>query len=579
MSINIDHTKDSNLDDFAMAKLKNNYLLPYETPQNAYERVANAYSDNEEHAQRLYNYMSDQWFTPASPVLSNGGTSKGLPISCFLNEVEDSLHGIDSKWSENVWLASRGGGIGTYWGNVRSIGEPVSRVGTSSGIIPFLQVQDSITRAISQGSQRRGASAAYLPIDHPEIGEFIDIRKPSGGDPRRKVLDIHHGVCISDEFMDAVTVGTQWDLKSPLTGEVEATVSARDLWGKILETRIETGEPYILFTDNVNSRVPPHHKKLGLEVKTSNLCSEITLPTGVDHYGNERTAVCCLSSLNLAKYDEWKHDDQFIKDVVFFLDNVLQDFIDSAPSEMRAAKYSAMRERSIGLGALGFHSYLQSKSVPFESVMAKTLNKQIFSKINSEAKIASQERAHSHGACPDASDASMNFRFSNITAIAPNASTSILAGSVSPSIEPLAANSFVQDTDVGSFHVKNKQLEKLLEEYEMNTDQVWSSITTNEGSVQHLDFLSEHEKDVFKTAFEINQAWVVELACDRAPYICQAQSVNLFLPADIDKGSLHKIHKRAWEGGLKSLYYCRSKSMKRADVVTQYDIDCLSCEG
>ncbi|MAR57351.1 MAG: ribonucleotide-diphosphate reductase subunit alpha, partial [Rickettsiales bacterium] len=512
--------------------------------------------------------ISKLWFMPATPVLSNGGTSRGLPISCFLNETEDSLEGIVNLWNENVWLASRGGGIGSYWGNLRSLGEKVRRNGKTSGVIPFVRVQDSLTLAISQGSLRRGSSAVYLDISHPEIEEFLEIRRPTGGDPNRKALNLHHGVCITDAFMEAVEQGAEWGLRSPHTNEVVETVKARDLWAKLLTMRVETGEPYIINIDTVNRAIPEHHKQLGLNVKMSNLCSEITLFTGFDHLGESRTAVCCLSSLNLENYDEWKDDPQFIEDVMRFLDNVLSDFIEKAPDSMKRAKYSAMRERSVGLGVMGFHSFLQSKMIPFESVMAKVWNKKMFEHIRKQADSASVKLAHERGACPDAADCGIMERFSNKMAIAPTASISIIAGNASPGIEPFAANAFTQKTLSGSFQVRNRYLKQLLAEKGKDNDEIWSSVTTHEGSVQHLDFLDENEKLVFKTAYEMDQRWVIEHGCDRANYICQAQSVNVFLPADIHKKDLHMLHYTAWKKGLKSLYYCRSSSMQRADKVS-----------
>ncbi len=567
-NVKIDTSKDDNLSNFGKSVMADRYLLEGESYQDLFARVANAYGDNQEHADRIYNYISNLWFMPATPILSNGGADRGLPISCFLNETEDSLEGIANLWNENVWLAARGGGIGSYWGNVRSINEPVKGNGSTSGIIPFIKVQDSMTLAISQGSLRRGSSAVYLPMDHPEIEEFIDVRRPTGGDVNRRSLNVHHGVVIPDAFMEAVENGSMWELKSPVDKRVINTVNARDLWVKLLTTRIETGEPYLLFIDAANQARPQQHKELGLKVKTSNLCSEITLPTGIDHLGNNRTAVCCLSSLNLEHYNSWKDDKQFIPDIMRFLDNVLQDFIDNAPDTMSRAKYSAMRERSIGLGVMGLHSFLQANNVPIESVMAKAWNKKIFEHINNETERSSKELADERGSCPDSEEAGIKDRFVNKTAIAPTASISIIAGNSSPGIEPYAANSFTQKTLSGSFTVKNKHLEKVLEEKGFNNDQVWSSIATNEGSVQHLTFLSEHEKEVFKTAQEMDQRWLVDLAADRTPYLTQAQSLNLFLPGNVDKKYLHDIHFTAWKKGIKSTYYCRSTSVQRADKVS-----------
>ena len=565
--IKIDRSRDSKLTDFGRATLKDRYLGHNESFQDLFARVASSYADDNLHAQRIYNYISNLWFMPATPVLSNGGTKRGLPISCFLNEASDSLNGILDLWSENVWLAAKGGGIGSYWGNLRSIGEKIGKVGKTSGIIPFIKVMDSLTMAISQGSLRRGSAACYLPIEHPEIEEFIEMRRPTGGDPNRKALNLHHGVLVSDAFMRAVETDAQWALKSPADGTVQQTISARNLWIRLLTARIETGEPYIIYIDTVNRQIPQHHKLANLTVKTSNLCSEITLPTGIDKNGRDRTAVCCLSSLNLEKYDEWKDDNVMINDVMRFLDNVLTDFIERAPEQFDDAKYSAEKERSVGLGVMGFHSYLQKHSIPLESVMSKAWNKKIFKHIQEHVDQASKDLADERGACPDAADYGYNERFSNKTAIAPTASISIICGGASPGVEPVAANSYTHKTLSGSFNVRNRYLVELLEKHGKNTDDVWSGITTNQGSVSHLDFLTDLEKDVFKTAFELDQKWIIELSGDRTPYISQAQSINLFVPADIHKRELHKIHFDAWKKGLKSLYYCRSKSIQRAENV------------
>ncbi|WP_443024222.1 ribonucleoside-diphosphate reductase subunit alpha [Sneathiella sp.] len=565
--VHIDHSRDKYLTDFGRAVLTDRYLLPEESYQDLFGRVASAYGEGDAHAQRIYEYISKLWFMPSTPILSNGGSSRGLPISCFLNESNDSLKGIVDLWTENVWLASKGGGIGSYWGNLRSIGEGVGAVGKTSGVVPFMRVMDSLTLAISQGSLRRGSAAVYLPVSHPEIEEFIEIRRPTGGDPNRKTPNLHHGILVSDAFMRAVEEDGEWGLTSPKDDAVVRTVSARSLWIRILTARVETGEPYIIFNDRVNSLVPEHHKLAGLSVKTSNLCAEIMLPTGIDHLGNDRTAVCCLSSLNLEKYDQWQTQDGFIEDIMLFLDNVLQDFIDRAPDEMARAKYAAMRERSVGLGVMGFHSFLQAKRVPLESVMAKVWNNKIFSHIQAGVDAASKSLANLRGACPDAADYGFNERFSNKTAVAPTASISIICGGASPGIEPAAANSYTHKTLSGSFNVRNPHLKALLAEKGHDNEDIWSSITVSEGSVQHLDFLDDHEKDVFKTAFELDQRWIIELAADRTPMIDQSQSVNVFLPADVHKRDLHQIHFQAWKQGVKSLYYCRSKSMQRAEVV------------
>ncbi len=567
--IEINHTRDQKLTEFGKETLTDRYLMPEESYQQMFARVAAFYADNSDHAQRLYDYISNLWFMPATPILSNGGTKRGLPISCFLNEASDSLEGIVGLWNENVWLAAKGGGIGSYWGNLRSIGERVGANGKTSGIIPFIRVMDSLTLAISQGSLRRGSAAIYLPIDHPEIEEFIELRRPTGGDPNRKALNLHHGILISDEFMRAVENNEEFALRSPKDGSVQRKLSARSLWIRLLTCRVETGEPYFIFIDHVNKARPEHHKLAGLEVKMSNLCSEITLPTGIDHHDEQRTAVCCLSSLNLETWDEWHDNPLIIEDIMRFLDNVIEDFIKNAPDDMARARYSATRERSVGLGVMGLHSFFQQKMIPFESVMAKVWNKKIFKQIREQADAASVKLAEERGACPDASEYNINERFSHKMAIAPTASISIICGGASAGIEPIAANSYTHKTLSGSFNVRNRYLKKLLEEKGNDTKEIWSSITTNEGSVQHLEFLKQDEKDVFKTAFELDQRWVVELSGDRQEYICQSQSVNVFLPSDVQKKELHDIHWNAWKKGLKSLYYCRSKSIQRAEAVSQ----------
>ncbi len=565
VSVYLDRRRDSKLTDFGKATLTDRYLLPGESFQDLFARVAAHFADDTAHAQRLYDYISNLWFMPATPVLSNGGTDRGLPISCFLNEATDSLQGIVDIWTENVWLAARGGGIGSYWGNLRSIGEKVGLNGKTSGVMPFIRVMDSLTLAISQGSLRRGSAAIYMQIDHPEIEEFIEIRRPTGGDPNRKALNLHHGAVLSDAFMRAVMDDEDWPLKSPKDGTVIRSVSARSLWIRILTARVETGEPYILFGDHVNRALPEHQKLSGLKVKMSNLCSEITLPTGLDHRGVDRTAVCCLSSLNLETFDEWQDHPTLVEDVMRFLDNVLQDFINRAPESMQRARYSAMRERSVGLGVMGFHSFLQKRRLPLESAMAKVWNNRIFKQIRAQADAASVRLAEEKGACPDAAEHGIMERFSNKMAIAPTASISIICGGASPGIEPMAGNAFTHKTLSGSFAVRNKHLESLLAEKGQNDEATWTSITINEGSVQQLTCLSDDEKDVFKTAFELDQRWLIEHAADRASQICQAQSLNLFLPADVHKRDLHQLHLLAWKRGVKSLYYCRSRSLQRAE--------------
>ncbi len=567
-----DVSRDALLTDFGKETLDDRYLLPDETYQDLFARVADAYADDQAHAQRLYDYISKLWFMPATPVLSNGGTGRGLPISCYLNSVSDSLEGIVGTWNENVWLASRGGGIGTYWGQVRGIGEPVGLNGKTSGIIPFVRVMDSLTLAISQGSLRRGSAACYLDVSHPEIEEFLEIRKPSG-DFNRKALNLHHGVLLTDLFMQAVADGAEFHLRSPKDGSIRSTVDARSLFQKLVETRLATGEPYIVFSDTVNRMMPKHHRDLGLKVSTSNLCSEITLPTGRDHLGNDRTAVCCLSSLNLETWEEWHEDKDFIEDVLRFLDNVLQDYIDRAPDEMARAKYSAARERSVGMGVMGFHSFLQMKGIGFESAMAKAWNLKMFKHIAAKADEASLMLAQERGACPDAEDMGVMQRFSCKMAIAPTASISIICGGTSACIEPIPANIYTHKTLSGSFVVKNPYLEKLLQAKSKDSTNVWNSILEHGGSVQHLDFLSQAEKDVYKTSFEIDQRWLLEFAADRTPFIDQAQSLNLYIPADVDKWDLMMLHFQAWEKGIKSLYYLRSKSVQRAGFAGGVEAD------
>jgi ribonucleoside-diphosphate reductase alpha chain len=570
--VEVDHSRDALLTDFGKETLNDRYLLPGESYQDLFVRVASAYADDAAHAQRLYDYISKLWFMPSTPVLSNGGTGRGLPISCYLNSVPDSLEGIVDTWNENVWLASRGGGIGTYWGNVRGIGEPVGLNGKTSGIIPFVRVMDSLTLAISQGSLRRGSAACYLDVSHPEIEEFLEIRKASG-DFNRKALNLHHGVLLTDAFMECVRAGGEWTLVSPKDGSPRNTVDARALFQKLVETRLATGEPYIVFADTVNRAMPKFQRDVGLKVSTSNLCSEITLPTGKDQYGKDRTAVCCLSSLNLETWDEWNGDKRFIEDVMRFLDNVLTDYIDRAEPGMERAKYSAGRERSVGLGVMGFHSFLQARNIPFEGAMAKSWNLRIFKHISAQANDASMMLAHERGACPDAADMGVMERFSCKMAIAPTASISIICGGTSACIEPIPANIYTHKTLSGSFSIRNPYLEKLLIAKSKNSDAVWNSILEQGGSVQHLDFLTQDEKDTYKTSFEIDQRWLIELAADRTPYIDQATSLNLFIPADVEKWDLLMLHFRAWELGLKSLYYLRSKSIQRAGFAGGVEAD------
>jgi ribonucleoside-diphosphate reductase alpha chain len=570
--VEVDRTRDALLTDFGKTTLEDRYLLPGESYQDMFARVSTAFADDADHAQRIYDYMSRLWFMPSTPVLSNGGADRGLPISCFLNAVSDSLDGIVNTWNENVWLAANGGGIGTYWGGVRSIGEKVKGAGQTSGIIPFIRVMDSLTLAISQGSLRRGSAAVYLDIFHPEIEEFLEIRKPSG-DFNRKSLNLHHGISITDEFMEAVRDGVPFALRSPKTHEIVKSVDARTLWQKILEIRLQTGEPYLIFSDTVNRALPQHQRELGFSVRQSNLCSEIMLHTGKDHLGHERTAVCCLSSVNAESFLEWRDDPRFIEDVMRFLDNVLQDFIDNAPTAASAASYAAMRERSVGLGLMGFHSFLQGQNVPFESALAKSWNMRIFKHLRRAADKASVTLAEERGACPDAAERGVMERFSHKLAIAPTASISIICGGTSAGIEPIPANIYSHKTLSGTFAVKNPYLEAVLEAKGINTEATWASILEHEGSVQHLDALTSDEKDVYKTAFELDQRWIIELAADRTPEICQSQSVNIFIPGDVDKWDLHMLHWQAWERGCKSLYYLRSKSVQRAAFAGSAEAD------
>ena len=588
MSVKIDYSKDSLLDEFALATLRDRYMVAGEnSPQEAFARAAEAFADDENHAQRLYDYVSNLWFMFATPILSNGGTSRGLPISCFLNYVDDSREGITEHYVENAFLSSFGGGIGGTWSDVRSQGTPTSKGSESTGVIPFVKVVDAEMLAFSQGVTRRGSYAAYLHISHPEIEEFLDVRKPTGGDVNRKSTNLHHGVVVPDAFMERIWSATKydnfddsWDLVDPHTGVTRKRVSARTLWVKLLQNRMETGEPYIMFEDAIDAELPDFQKDKGLKVNHSNLCSEITLATN-----DERTAVCCLSSVNLEYYDDWKDRPAFIPDLIRMLDNVLTDFINRAPEPLRKAKFSAMRERSLGLGAMGFHAYLQKNNIPVESAQATGANLRMFSHIKEDASITTRKLAVEKGACPD--DDTCTVRNAHLLAIAPNASSSIICGNTSPSIEPFRANAFNQKTKSGSNLMKNKFLEEVLKSYNKNDDETWKSIVTQKGSVQHLDFLNEWERNVFKTAVEINQAWLIDHAAHRQEYICQSQSLNLFFPPDVNKSDLHNAHMLAWARNLKTLYYLRSEAISRADIVSDLvkreilfeQSDCLACEG
>ena len=587
----INYDRDKYLSEFSHKTLQDRYLIEGETsPQDAFARAAKAFSDDDAHAQRLYDYVSKLWFMFSTPILSNGGTSRGLPISCFLNYVEDSRQGLTGHYTENAFLSSVGGGVGGYWSHVRSVGSKTSNGSESTGVIPFMKVVDAEMLAFSQGVTRRGSYAAYLDISHPEVEEFLDVRKPTGGDVNRKSVNLHHGILVGDDFMGLIEGATReegfddsWDLIDPHTNQVTKTVSAKTLWVKLIQNRVETGEPYIMFKDTVQAGLPQFQKDAGLNVHHSNLCSEITLPTSED-----RTAVCCLSSVNLEEFDEWKHDDNFIPDLIRMLDNVITYFIENAPMHLVRAVYSASRERSLGLGAMGFHAYLQRHNLPFESASAKGANMKMFQHIKWRAKDATKKLAEERGECPDG--VGYGVRNAHLLAVAPNASSSIICGNTSPSIEPYRANAFTQKTKSGSSLLKNEYLEHILQELDQDTDDVWKSIITNNGSVQHLDFLDEWSKDVFKTAVEIDQKWIIDMASDRQMDICQSQSLNIFFPADVSKQELHAIHMMAWKRKVKTLYYLRSEAIKRAETVSdevlrQYIFDslddegCVACEG
>ena len=582
----IDYSQDSMLTEFSMRTLQDRYMVAGETsPQEAFARAAEAFADDDDHAQRLYDYASKLWFMFSTPVLSNGGTQRGMPISCFLNYVEDSREGITDHYTENAYLSSFGGGIGGSWSAVRSQGTSTSKGSESTGAIPFMKVVDAEMLAFSQGVTRRGSYAGYMHITHPEVEEFLDIRKPTGGDINRKCTNLHHGVVISDKFMETIHRATHednfddsWELIDPHSHEVKKVVSARTLWVKLLQNRMETGEPYLMFEDAVNADLPDFQKRKGLYVNHSNLCSEITLATN-----EERTAVCCLSSVNLEYYDEWKNVPAFIPDLVRMLDNVLDYFIDNAPEQMERAKVLLQTERSIGLGAMGFHAYITKCGIPFESIMAASKNYEMFKHIKQDALQETRRLAVERGACPD--DDTCEVRNAHLLAIAPNASSSIICGNTSPSIEPFRANAYTQKTKSGSFLQKNKYLEQLLDKKGMNTE--FEEGVAKKTSVQHLDILTPEEKEVFKNAVEINQSWVVEHAAERQQFVCQSQSVNLFFPPDVNKGDLHNVHMLAWAKNLKTLYYLRSEAISRADNVSSKvkreiifeQEDCLACEG
>lgn len=580
----VDYGRDELLTTLGRITLEERYCQPGEGPQDVFARASRAFSGgDDELAQRLYDYSSRLWFSYATPLISNGGTTNGLPISCFLNYVDDSISGLAANFEENAFLSTNGGGIGTYWGRVRSVGERTSKGVETPGLMPFLHVMDSQMLAYHQGSTRRGAGASYIDISHPEIVEFIEMRTPTGGDVHRKNENLHHGVCIPDAFMEAVMRNAPWTLVDPNSGAVKGQVNARDLWMRLLLKRVQTGEPYLFFSDTANRALPEPLRSLGLRVHHSNLCTEVMLPTAPD-----RTAVCCLSSLNMAKYDEWAPvAEQFIDDLVTMLDNTLDAFIEQAPPEMWRAVNSARSERSIGLGSLGWHTFLQSKGLTMEDPEARQLNVQLYSSISGLAKKASQRLAAERGEAPDMAGTGM--RHAHLMAIAPNATSSLICGGVSPSTEPMAANAFAQKTLSGTQEVRNPALQALLREKGKDTPGVWSSIIVNDGSVQHLDWLSDREKLVFRTHVENDQLAIMEQAIDRQPFICQGQSFNMALPPNVTPAELNKLHFRAWQGGLKALYYLRSSSVRRTEAVTKPsttnrapapgESDCAACEA
>jgi ribonucleoside-diphosphate reductase alpha chain len=617
LGIKINYDTSKNLNDFSLETLKDRYFWRDEThAQEAFARASifgATYKGITDYdlAQRLYDYANNNWFMFSTPILSNGGTTRGLPISCFLNFVPDSRRGLSDHYDENIWLASAGGGIGGYWGAVRSNGVATSNHSRSTGSIPFMHVVDSQMLAFNQGVTRRGSYAAYMDIDHPEIEEFIGMRKSTGGDLNRKCLNLHNAVNITNEFLEAVKENKDWRLIDPKTNEAIKIINSRDLWWQLIHTRAETGEPYVINIDLCNESMPEEQKKLGLHINQSNLCSEITLATS-----EERTAVCCLSSVNLEYFDAWSKEELFIKDLITMLDNVLEHFIENIidtdnlkeynanfkrfknyvredKEGLVKAAYSAYRERSIGLGAMGFHSYLQSRGLPFEGVLAASFNHRAFSTIKNRADEATLALGEDRGEAPDM--AGSGKRNAHLLAVAPNASSSIICGGTSPSIEPTRANVFTHKTLSGSYKVKNKFLEKLLKSKKMNTEEVWKDIAAHDGSVQHLEELTEEEKELFKTAPEINQIWIIEHAYNRQQYICQSQSVNLFFvppkaseSQEIHNDYLQYVHDVHWAGAnkLKSMYYLRSDSARgvenvniRIPRINLEDLECLSCEG
>jgi len=593
LGININPAQDHLFDELGIARLKESYMMDNElSPQERFAFVSKTFSTDNDHAQRLYDYASKHWLSYSTPILSYGRSKRGLPISCYLNYIDDTAEGLVNNLSETNWLSMYGGGVGIGFG-IRSADDK------STGMMPHLKMYDASSLAYRQGRTRRGSYAAYLNIDHPDILLFLEMRKPTG-DQNFRCLNLHHGINISNKFMqlieDSMTdpnIDDSWHLRDPHTKEIKDTVSARDMWQRILEMRMQTGEPYIHFIDTSNEKMPVWLKQLGLEINQSNLCSEIILPTNKD-----RTAVCCLSSLNLEYFDEWSKDKGFLKDILEMLDNTLSKFIEDAPDSISRAKYSAMRERSVGVGALGFHAYLQKKGMPFESAVAKSANMRMFRHIRSGLDSANLELGRERGEAPDAKGTGL--RCSHVMAIAPNASSSIIMGNTSPSIEPWRANAYRQDTLSGSFLNKNKFLDKLIkdkceENTTLNYERIWSSIIANDGSVQHLRCLDDQEKEIYKTSMEIDQRWVIEHAADRQEYIDQSQSLNVFFRPDANITYLHAVHFMAWKKGVKTMYYCRSEKIGKADkvsrkiereIIQEIDMEalasgeeCLACEG
>lgn len=561
--IKLDHSRDALLTEFGKKTLSDRYTQEGESYQHVFARASLAFSGGDlELAQRLYDYSSKLWLSYATPLISNGGTGIGLPISCFLNYVDDSIDGLVNNFSENAYLSTSGGGIGSYFGHVRSVGETTSKGVDTPGAMPFMHTIDGQMLAYHQGRTRRGSAAFYMDVSHPEIIEFIEMRSPTGGDIHRKNLNSHHGVCVPDAFMNAVLNNTPWDLVDPHSGNVKNTVSARDLFIRILMQRVKLGEPYIFFTDAAQRALPETLKKLGLTVFTSNLCTEITLPVNKD-----RTAVCCLSSINVAKRNEWKPVvDRFLLDIATMLDNALNVFIEDAPATMWRAVASAKSERSIGIGTLGYQTYIQSEGFGYSHKQAYDLNKEVYAEINAAGMRANRILGKERGEAPDM--AGTGLRFAHVFAIAPNASSSIICGSVSPSVEPYAGNAYVAKTLSGSGLMKNPALIPVLKRYGKDTDEVWNNIAANGGSVQHLDFLTLWEKEVFKTFLEEDQMHLIRQAGDRQKYICQAQSINIAVPANVQAKYLYQLHILAWKVGLKSLYYCRSQAVRKTETVS-----------